>query len=474
MPNKQKHNKRTNNHEAFMTDNKKVVNIGEAKDKNKKNTNPPHENSDTPDDQDTESDKKERTKLAVIYENLYRNFEGHILNILPKPKTVIKAYQLRPGVKQPVIIRPNGECEEVGQEMIKDTLLNHCWEDLLEIPDYQLTDEQAKAAASFWASRIKPIGKPKMILLHEDEGLCFRKLPWPLKENPGAIHTPLFNELMSRIVTNKKGVMAFTWSLMEPKSFNQQYLWLHGEGNDGKGSYMRALLRWMGAIGAVQNTAPWKGNKHWAIPFIGKRLVIFPDFKDKLSLDNGILKSLTGGDSVYVDPKGTPGYTTSLDAKIIFSSQDMPNFPPTKSNLRRIIFAEFETTESEDADYEEKLWEEMPYFLWDCRNTYAELCPKHQRIPTDEESKNILKETAEGNSGDIAWVFNLHFERHASSSITPQEVCDRLCDYGHRDTRWLARFKEYLIESGIKKERIPRNSPYRYYGLKLRHDPKRY
>lgn len=445
-----------------------VSNFVEEKEKrkNKRQAKPQKKDDDDP--------PPPKPLAAELYEALFHTFEQTPVlgKVLPVPKFNIKAYELEPGIHQAMIVGEGGECQPVNLSKIRQMILRYTAEDLASIPDYRFTSCQAGAAADYWSDRINCIQKPASTLFKNAPGNCFRRIPFDLLPNPNGRHTPLFNEMFSRIKSNGTALRAYIWSLLIQESFNQQYVWLYGAGNDGKGALARTLLRLFGPrISGSQNTAPWRGNKHWAIPFIDKRLVVFPDFKDNSSMDNGILKSLTGGDDVYVDPKGTKGYNVRLSAKLIFCSNHMPRVDPNEYEIRRLILAEFVSTTKFDAAYEEKLWGEMPYFLSDCKEVYERLCPNHEKIPIDDESKESISDSAEDRNPDLQYVFDHHFEIKPSSRLTPKEVRDRLNEAGHRDTFFGQRFNDWLANRGYVPKRLGRGGTRQFHGLKLRPFP---
>ena len=419
---------------------------------------------------ETESDTP-KPKAGELYGAIFDAVEKTAASLLePFPHT-IRAFELRPGVKQPYI-EHGGECQTVGIEKIRQLILAYTRKELFDLKDYCFTSTQAQGAAAYWYDLTPCADKPRAFLMQGDKGRCFRRVPFKIEPNLGSTRTPLFNELLGRMKSNVEPLKAFIWSIFIPGSYCQQYLWIRGEGNDGKGALTRTLLKLAGSVGIVQNTAPWKGNKHWALPFIDMRLVVFPDFKDGSSMDNGILKSLVCGDRIYVDPKGPQGYMVELMCKVIFCSNDMPNLTGSKADLRRIILVEIESTDAFDEHYEGNLWAELPYFLDDCRIAYEKLCPVNQPICTDEESAAILQAEQDDKDGDLHSFFAQNFVRDANAEITPADYQQRAIDWGERHPQFLRRFKAWLKLEGFEAKHDQKRSRKRFIkGLKLRPYP---
>lgn len=417
-------------------------------------------------------EKPKKLSPGDLYNSIFNAIEGDPLSLLPKPKFSIKAFELQPGIHQPILDVENGEALIVGIPKIRQLILDYCHTSLAGAPGYSFTAKQAQGVAEFWYDRTPLIEKPKRILFPNVEGRCLRRIPFDLLPNPNGEHTPHFNGMFKRVKSNAQQMKAFIWSILLEESHGQQFLYIHGKGNDGKGALTRTLFKLVGKIGIVQNTAPWKGNKHWAIPFENKRLAIFPDFQELSSLDNGILKSLTGGDPIYIDPKGSAGYTTEITCKLIFCSNEMPNLGGwQKSDLRRIIMVEMESTEDFDPHYESYLEAELPYFLTDCKLAYEELCPNHERIKTDDESKQILEDANDDKNSDLQVFFENHLKTDIHSSLKPLQITLRLHETGNRDPFFNKRLRAWLASKGFPDKRASKTSPRLIHGLALKSFP---
>ena len=75
--------------------------------------------------------------------------------------------------------------------------------------------------------------------------------------------------------------MAFVWSTFVKGSRSRQYVWLRGNGQDGKSKVLGVLQGVFGpAAAGINNTLFQKGNQFLFSAIYGKRLVIYADCKN--------------------------------------------------------------------------------------------------------------------------------------------------------------------------------------------------
>lgn len=396
---------------------------------------------------------------ADLYEEIFENITGGDTSTptLPKPDFKIEAYELEPGLHQSVLVGDKGECQLIRIQKVKQLIHSYCWNALVNIPHFHFTPKQSETAAEHWSLRVTPIEKPVSVLFKNEPGLCMRRIHFDLIPNINGEMTPLFDEIFKRVLTNGNQLKAFIWSILIPNSDCGQYVWMRGEGDDSKGALTRAIMHVLGAsknnpgpIVTMQNSAPCTKNKHWATPFVNKRLVVFPDLEDSRTMSNGVIKALTGDDMVHIDPKFIPAYDTKLDCKMLFSSQNLPVMTGKHADLKRLILVEMKQFDStkHDPQYEPKLWAELPYFLDDCRLVYERLCPDNGRILVDEIAKQIMSDDFDDYNSDLQSVFNEHFIAEDGATITPQQVTDCLMEsHSTKDPQYQKRFKTWLRQA---------------------------
>lgn len=245
--------------------------------------------------------------------------------------------------------------------------------------DYNWTGEQGESFYKKFIYTYPRIDMPKTWAWADDEALTFHRLPFTGREEG---ETPTWDELMSR-TTNAKPLMAWIGSLFISESARQQYIWLFGEGGDGKGSVIRFLEAVFGDAFGSEEPPSGDGKRFWTAGLVGKRLVAFTDTNDARWPTSGLFKTISGGDSVRVELKGGKAFTMRLDAKFLFSSNERPDITSRKADLRRVIMCEFSSPAEAIPDFEARLWAEGGAFLRKCIALYHDLCPGHGNIASD-------------------------------------------------------------------------------------------
>jgi hypothetical protein len=238
--------------------------------------------------------------------------------------------------------------------------------------------------------------------------LVFKRLPFDAPPD-GSAPCPLFRELLSRS-SSPDTIAAFVGSLFYKESDRQQYLYLYGDGNDGKGSLCRVLWELLGgASTALQPNV--NSNRFWNSQIIGKRLGIFSDSDHVWWFTSGEFKSLTGNDPIFIDRKGEAGHTSKHDCKFIVSSNIRPDISGQRADMRRLLYAEMKTIDCDpDPSYQRRLCDESQGILSYCKAVYLELCPNHEQIPVDEASLKLQHEIVDNNEEIYTEMFLRHFK----------------------------------------------------------------
>lgn len=371
------------------------------------------------------------------------------LHLYPAPETKLRVFEDEEGNRQIYELMAENRARNVSLSYATDVILRWVYKYLEGNTDYNWTHKTGEGCAKLWRSLTTPTIRPFPFLLSKTlsggekvgyvipyyECLPFELIIFPVKDS-----TPLFDEMFSRM-TNALAVMIWIGSLLDPASDRQQYVWLYGDGNDGKGALMRFLHKCFRSAAQFQQGLPDpKSNKHWALPFVNKRLMMFPDFDDYANIKKGFFKSLTGDDAIYVDPKGKVGFSVKLNCKLLFASQLMPSLTSRHADLRRILFAEMKTTRAVDPDYEKKLWAEGADFLSKCYNLYLD--NEGRSIKSDEESLETIKDWASTQEIDYEEFFEENFILDPAGFVAPDEFNARL--RGGLDEKKHASFRAWL------------------------------
>lgn len=423
----------------------------------------------------TDKPAEKKPKKANLYEAIFNAITQNPLALLPRPKFNIAVTEIVRGFKIPIEILGEGDflsCRRIENlDTIASLIMKYTRTTLAGHEAYCFTAQDCSDCAKYWFMASDSIETPPLIKYMTDPGLCWNRLPFLLKQ--GA--TPSFDELFARM-SNARAVKTWIGSLFVSASYDQQYVWLRGEGNDGKSSLMEFLARVFGDEGSLALGEAPGSDKHWAEGWIGKRFVYFPDFEDIASLKKGPLKMITGGDRITIRPFYRPGtHSVKFPAKLMFSSNPPPRFDFNKSDKRRLIYAEMTASSLfVSSTYSESLWAEGGAFLQSCIDLYGEVCSDHGMIPTDEGSLAVLEDRRDrADIEDFQLWFDFYFIRDdmSTSECSANEVADaiqqrfpeyrsRMGAYGWLERKGL-RLKQYRKEGkdyrtykGIRRKKL--------------------
>lgn len=310
--------------------------------------------------------------------------------------------------------------------------------------------KHASEAMKFWRGYVEPIPEPKMVSWPGEEGYTLRRLPWEMKKGD----TPLFNEMMGR-TTNAEALQCFIGSLFFSQADLQQYVWIKGLGQNGKGALSRFLRRALNGAYSSQ-TVPTIGDKFWTSGLIGARLVVFPDCNNRTFVSSGLFKSLTGGDPVKIEQKGQQPFTTELKAKFMFLSNETPHLSSEKADMRRAIYCEMqEIKEKPRAGYEDDLWLEGGRFLAKCFSLYSEKCNGHGQIEIkdNEALDNVVTSLEE----EFEVAVQKHFKVGPSQNCLPTHFQKKLDFIWPRDKKSQYEFRAWLERKHAVRKKTSRD-----------------
>lgn len=320
--------------------------------------------------------------------------------------------------------------------------------------------KEAETILSTFAKREKAIQPPAVVAFKSDPFLAYRRVPF----DPAPGLTPTWEGLLDR-VSNQRALMSFIGSMFVPTSHNQQYIWIYGDGGNGKG----AIGRWLEKIfkGGHYSTAAVT-SKFWLWELMGKRCVVFSDWTDQNFVTRGLFKSMSGGDPQRIEGKYRDAITTILPCKYLFFSNEKPLISGGESDMRRLIYCHIKPIaddKKEHQDFEDKLWNESPHFIYECLRTYNEDCPKHGPIPfCKKESLSLVEE----NYSHWQGIFDEYF---IEGGMTAASEMAKFSERRKQSKIDRSDWKDFLIrQMGVEYKLVKRNGVVtRYYmGVHLR------
>jgi len=315
-----------------------------------------------------------------------------------------------------------------------------------------MTDRKLTDLFRYWELYTDTIDMPQPFRFKNDPGLCFHRMPFDPIPNDG-FGCPMFEEICSRIETNEKAFRAFIGSIFVPESDRQQYLYIHGEGLNGKGAIVRFLKKCLGPA-YVGRQPPSKKNEDnfWNAPMEGKRLVGFSDCEQPDFPTSERFKMLSGGDAVPIRRMKREEYTAELQCKFIFASNFQLEISGQKSDQRRAIYCLLRDSDCEqDPTYEDRLWLEAPFILGWCINEYRNICPTHASIPVED---GVNEDLADDHDVEMIALFKKYFNFMDARMTSSSDISDLFkLEYHNEANTKLRQFRRW-IKHYHKKENI--------------------
>lgn len=408
-----------------------------------------------------DSNKKSSTssgKKRKDFHQLYRQLEE--VNLYRKFFT----YSPGDGTIDLLKAQPNGEVSYVSNEALRHELirLSHFYK------NFPLSVKESGAMVDFWkvinyAERgLKHLPPP--ICNKSDQCWAFRRLPFdylPYETLPRPMH---FLEFCNRL-SDPDVFQAYIGSLFVPESYRQQYLYVFGHGNDGKGTIFNLLERIFGSS-YIAEEVPERSDRFWSSSLIGKRLCVFPELEDATFPTSARFRKLTGDDLIRIEEKFKQNSYGKIFTKFIFASNDELQLTKRRADRRRALYIAAESFEGPgDPLYVENLWKEANAIYSLCLEKYRELCPNHGPIPQHTEKKTSIDFDHEN---EMDRFFNRYFEPSPKGYITGSQWQAAKYDYfGRKPTK----LEENILKdelSARKYNRIRKTGGWRIYGIKQR------
>ena len=226
--------------------------------------------------------------------------------------------------------------------------------------------------------------------------------------------TPNFDGFLTGVYPEcRETLMAALYATFFAKSQLSQYLWLHGEGGDGKSSFLAAIAEFAGKRLACSLNQQAIKSDFGLEECVGKRIVIISDVKTGLTVKSGLIHNLTGHDPIWVNRKNRPGITVTFNPVVWIASNEAPDVDFANQNeSRRCVYIRVRKPDKEvqkrmyflDENGEIKIGKngrpqfngydlkgglvnEMPHILYKCKEAFDRLCPApHNAIQQSDEA----------------------------------------------------------------------------------------
>lgn len=278
-----------------------------------------------------------------------------------------------------------------------------------------------------------------------------------------------WHEFFSKFTSDERLiVLAMIWGVFYAKNSSRMGLWIYDpDGYSGKSAFLRALTVILGEelVASIQKDS--LSNQFWASKLWDKRLVTYPDCKNRKFCLSEKYHQITGGDGTDVENKGQRSFNVNMEAKIFIASNELPDIDPNRKHERsRIVlvkpkisdevlqkiavkddkgnYVRNEMGEVEtvgDRNFTDNLIAGGDAMLVNAYQAYKKLCPNDADyiVPSSVLANLLNLETAERISYDS--IFNDMFVEHAGSHITSNDLYSVYVNYCAENPTKMAAFK---------------------------------
>jgi hypothetical protein len=346
------------------------------------------------------------------------------LGTLPKFKRKFKQYDRKEGQEE-----GNWQIVEVleGNVVKKVTfaaLVKAVAEYALGIknPDYRFTAHGYKATAELFLQATPPLPEAPASFYFKStnpDKYCFKRAPFDPHEKPCPDWDSMFDPMF-----NADGVMQTLWTFFVEGAYRQNYIYLKGEGGDGKGSIVRTLNRVTGDVYSITKP-PAEDNKHAAVEFERSMIVAITDLRNMPFMRSELLLAFTGDDDMNFDHKGKQPYSAKPAGRLLVCSNRYLVIGIQDSEQRRAQYGEMpkrKTPIKRDTKFENRLFDQFPGFIWKCKQKFEALgIDPGEEIPQSPALKERLRSFAADDPTCGYLDFLSHFFTVKDLSEKPEE-----------------------------------------------------
>jgi hypothetical protein len=338
-----------------------------------------------------------------------------------------------------------------------------------------LSDDQLRTLGNRLAQRLPSIrGEPVIFKKTDDPGYAWHLLDLESSPDQEAFKTlpdsrreaenfameylekncPYWHEQLTRM-SNRLAFLCYLGSILDLRAKPQQYLWLYGDGQDGKSTILKVLKKVLGGA-ALMTDWPHSPNNFYTARFEGKRVLLIDEEPEGTCVRTDLWRRITGADTITIEPKGKQAYEISNNLLIVVGSNYRPSIRARKADLRRLIICDVKSFEGIPyARLDEHLLEEFSNFISLCQVLWTKFKGISNLAPVDEAvtkknieevhakvSEFIFENFAIMNVERVAKALNCPDFPNNGIPHTPNRELEKACKYGNVDYEAV---RQYLI-----------------------------
>jgi hypothetical protein len=309
-----------------------------------------------------------------------------------------------------------------------------------------------RQAVDYWENSAKRIPADSIrpfLWKNSEDSLCWRRLPFNYTPTASEREYPLWIEIIGRIkeTGNRAAFTHWIGSIFEEDSYLQQFLWLFGDGLNGKSSVSRVLQRMMGPA-ATGGLVPARNiqEEKYNLQLVGKRLGVFADCNEPGYTTTDKFKRLTGGEALPARYHHKETFEFKMNAKILFISNVRPELSSLAADTRRPIICTLAPADVEafakyqpGTDYENELFKQLGAFASAAHRQYVEAYGKGAiDVANEIEDYGSLREEI------YQEIFDKYFIIDPDSAVPRKQVLKMLSEE-FRTLHEQQRFRAWML-----------------------------
>lgn len=232
---------------------------------------------------------------------------------------------------------------------------------------------------------------------------------------------PTWDRVTENIATNRDAFYFWVGSLLDINAPRSRYVYLYGEGGEGKSLILNNLAKGFGKAARVSGS-PHLDNRFFMSSFYRKRLAVFTDVKSYRVISSEEIKQLTGDDTIDYEFKGQMSFNAKNFVMLAFASNHAPDITSAENDARRLIHCEMKKPQSieDESVMNERMISEWSAFVGKCHRYYVAQIEAGKKI-TDLMDTDAMS-VAEENEAEFREIFDDWFVADEDLCFTKSQV----------------------------------------------------
>lgn len=244
-----------------------------------------------------------------------------------------------------------------------------------------------------------------------------------------------FKQVLERTSAEEaRSLVLYVGSLFDYTFPRTQYLYVWGDGNDGKSTLIAALASMFARQGVTTMRSGDFADRHSTTALERTRLLIFADQNNNSFMSTGAFKEMTGDDTLTINPKGQPRRNIRLHCKTVIASNFPPNLSGGRADERRILPVKLRSyTVGEDYGFVARFIGDACAIAQYCLAEFLAWKAEHpgKALPAAEVAMEQVR--ADSVESVAEGVVKDHFEFGPTLEITAAELARKVKEWSGRD-----------------------------------------